>query len=158
MLFHWFNVQTYNHTLNIQTGKRDVLRALRHGNFTSILSSYHVLALRLTCPYLICDFSPRVWTCYQLDPARSFILGVPHRRHSQASPHSWQDLGWCVIAPSLRALSSHQQKVTLCWLLVAQIYGAAPLASQWSSQRRSSWEHLGSRDGNSTAHQGWDKL
>ena len=108
-------------------------------NFTSVLSSCQVLALGMTCPYLICDFSPLVWTCYQLDQARSFILGVPHHRHSQASPHSWQDLGWCVIPPSLHALSSHQQKVTHCWLLVAQNHSTAPLASQGPSLGRASW-------------------
>lgn len=130
ILFRWFNVQIYSHTLNTQRGKRGISRALTHTNFTSILNSCQALALRMTCPYLICDSSPLVWTCYQLDPARSFILGVPHRRHSQASPCSWQDLGGCMIAPSLHAGSPHQQKVTLCWLLIFQKHCAALLPSQ----------------------------
>lgn len=131
--FHWFTVQIYNHTLNIQTGKGAVLRALRRSNFTSLWSSCNALAWRVTCPCLICDFSPLVWACYQLDPARPSVLGVPRHRCSRASPGArWP---W----------ASHRQQVTIWWLLRARHLPGHPAAggdAVWKGSCRTRWWHL----------------
>lgn len=134
-----FHIQSYARTLNTQARKRDVLRSLRLNNFTGILCSWEVWALSTTCPYLICDLSPLVWTCYQLEPEDPLVWEcVPSDtpRLLLTADRIWDGVWQPPCSPYL-------QKVTCSWLQVVPNQGTTPLAPGgpgWRSQLVAPWQ------------------